>query len=69
MDLLNGKIDFQIAYTSLKEECFLAYLWTVTVGFLICLGLICGGFIFFLRTALNPEDATIIDSPIKNNQN
>ncbi|WP_180953605.1 hypothetical protein [Bacillus sp. T33-2] len=45
----------------------MAYLWTITTGFVICLGIVGGVFIYFLRTALDPEDSTRIDS-VKHNE-
>ncbi|OKL35427.1 hypothetical protein BLL40_15370 [Domibacillus mangrovi] len=38
-----------------KGGVFLAYLWTITVGFLLMLGLIGGVFFHFVRSALDPQ--------------
>ena len=39
----------------------MAYLWMMTIGFVICLGLIGGTLMFFISGALKPEDANVID--------
>lgn len=36
--------------------------WTTTIGFIICLGLLGGAFVHFLKRGLNPEDSYYIDS-------
>lgn len=41
----------------------MAYLWTVTLGYVISFGLIARVFFYFLRIGpLNPEDSKKIDS-------
>jgi hypothetical protein len=43
----------------------MAYLWTVTIGYIIALGLIRRVFFYFLRSGpLNPEDSKRVD-PLK----
>ncbi|MDQ0200589.1 hypothetical protein [Neobacillus ginsengisoli] len=39
--------------------------WTTAIGFVICLGIICGTWIHFVRSGLNTEDSTRVD-PVKN---
>ena len=39
----------------------MAVLWMMTIGFVICLGLIGGTLMYFISAALKPEDATQID--------
>lgn len=41
----------------------MAYLWTATLGLFICLGLLAGLFIHFVRRGLNPEDSKQVDIP------
>ncbi|MDP4161727.1 MAG: hypothetical protein Q8906_02505 [Bacillota bacterium] len=41
----------------------MAYLWMMTIGFLICLGLLFGVFLYVLRSTLDTEDSKRIDSP------
>ncbi len=36
-------------------------MWVTTVGFAICLGIVGGVFIYYLKTALDSEDAHRID--------
>ncbi|OLS33637.1 hypothetical protein BTR25_24770 [Bacillus sp. MRMR6] len=38
-----------------------AGLWVTTIGFVICLGIVGGTLVYFLRGALNSEDSTRID--------
>ncbi|MDR7077129.1 hypothetical protein J2Y03_002152 [Neobacillus niacini] len=38
--------------------------WVTTIGFIICLGIVGGTFVYFLRGTLHSEDATRID-PVK----
>lgn len=38
--------------------------WATTIGFVICLGILCGTWLHFLRRGLNTEDSTRID-PLK----
>ena len=42
----------------------MAILWITVIGFIICLGLVGGVFIYFLRGALPSDDSKRID-PIK----
>ncbi|MEW9501000.1 hypothetical protein [Jeotgalibacillus marinus] len=42
----------------------MAYLWTVTVGYVFLLGMVGGIFVYFLRSSLNLDDSTKID-PLK----
>jgi hypothetical protein len=35
--------------------------WITTIGFIICLGIVGGTMVYFLRGALNSEDSTRID--------
>jgi uncharacterized protein YneF (UPF0154 family) len=53
---------FHTAYTFKKGGVFLAYLWILTIGFVICLGMAGGIFIYALRSSLDTEDSTRIDS-------
>lgn len=39
----------------------MGYLWVMTIGFVICLGLIGGTLLFFIRSAFNYDDASRID--------
>ncbi|WP_180955537.1 MULTISPECIES: hypothetical protein [Bacillus] len=39
----------------------MAEMWVITVGFIICLGLFGGMFVYFLKSALNTEDSKRID--------
>ncbi|WP_175596887.1 hypothetical protein [Bacillus sp. MRMR6] len=39
----------------------MAGLWVTTIGFVICLGIVGGTLVYFLRGALNSEDSTRID--------
>ncbi|WP_180954959.1 hypothetical protein [Bacillus sp. V3-13] len=39
----------------------MAEMWVITAGFIICLGLFGGTFVYFLKSALNPEDSKRID--------
>jgi hypothetical protein len=39
----------------------MAYWWTVTIGMVICLGIVGGIMVHFLRNALNSDDAKRID--------
>ncbi|WP_267897312.1 hypothetical protein [Peribacillus saganii] len=41
----------------------MAYLWTVTIGYVMILGMVGGFFSYFFRSAVAPEDATTIDPP------
>ncbi|WP_257985847.1 hypothetical protein [Bacillus sp. M6-12] len=41
----------------------MAYLWVVTIGYVIILGLVGGLFFYFIRSAVSPEDAIRIDPP------
>jgi hypothetical protein len=38
--------------------------WVTSIGFIICLGLVGGIIVYFLRGTLNSEDSTRID-PVK----
>ncbi|WP_170169131.1 hypothetical protein [Mesobacillus subterraneus] len=39
----------------------MGYLWVVTIGFVICLGLVGGILLYFISTAFNLNDASSID--------
>jgi len=47
---------------------FVAYMWTVTVGFVVGLGLTGWAFVHFLKGALNSEDSVRIDPLPKEDQ-
>jgi hypothetical protein len=42
--------------------------WVTTIGFVLCIGFVCGTIFHFLREVLHSEDATRID-PIKIDNN
>ncbi|WP_409299896.1 hypothetical protein [Peribacillus sp. SCS-155] len=44
----------------------MAYMWAVTIGFLLCLGFLSGGFLYVLKRSLKIEDSKRID-PLKRN--
>ncbi|MDZ5474024.1 hypothetical protein SM124_20080 [Bacillus sp. 31A1R] len=46
----------------------MAYMWTVTVGFIVGLGLTGWAFVHFLKGALNSEDSVRIDPLPKEDQ-
>jgi hypothetical protein len=35
--------------------------WTITIGFICCLGIVAGTWIYFLKKGLNSEDANRVD--------
>jgi len=39
----------------------MAYLSVMTIGYVICLGLLCGILLFFIASVLEPEDAERIE--------
>jgi hypothetical protein len=39
----------------------MGYLWVMTIGFVICLGLVGGILLYFISTAFNLKDASRID--------
>ncbi|WP_213372564.1 hypothetical protein [Mesobacillus boroniphilus] len=39
----------------------MGYLWVMTIGFVICLGLIGGTLMFFIASSFNLDDASRID--------
>jgi hypothetical protein len=39
----------------------MGYLWVMTIGFVICLGLVGFGFMYFILSSFNLEDASRID--------
>ncbi|MFE8701409.1 hypothetical protein ACFYKX_12460 [Cytobacillus sp. FJAT-54145] len=39
----------------------MAYMWITTVSFAVCLGLVGGVFVYYLKVALNSEDSNRID--------
>ncbi|MBT2637762.1 hypothetical protein J7E37_07435 [Bacillus sp. ISL-39] len=39
----------------------MGYLWVMTIGFVICLGIIGGMLMFFITSAFNYDDASRID--------
>lgn len=39
----------------------MGYLWVMTIGFVICLGLMGGTLMFFIRSAFNYDDVSRID--------
>ncbi|WLR54342.1 hypothetical protein LC048_18135 [Mesobacillus subterraneus] len=39
----------------------MGYLWVMTIGFVICLGLVGGFLLYFISTAFNLKDASHID--------
>lgn len=39
----------------------MALLWIMTIGFVLCLGMVGGSLFFLLRSILNREDSTRID--------
>ncbi|ESU33980.1 hypothetical protein G3A_03475 [Bacillus sp. 17376] len=39
----------------------MGYLWVMTIGFVICLGLVGGTLLYFISTAFNLKDASRID--------
>lgn len=39
----------------------MGYLWVMTIGFVICLGLVGGTLLYFISTAFNLNDASRID--------
>lgn len=39
----------------------MGYLWVITIGFVICLGLAGGTLLYFISTALNVNDASQVD--------
>ncbi|WP_187119006.1 hypothetical protein [Bacillus marasmi] len=39
----------------------MAYLWIMTIGFILCLGMVGGSLFFLLRSILNSDDSTRID--------
>ncbi len=49
-----------------KGGIWMAGWWVTAIGFIICLGIVGGTFIYFLRGTLHSEDATRIDpDPLK----
>ncbi|AZV41294.1 MULTISPECIES: hypothetical protein [Peribacillus] len=42
--------------------------WIISMGFIFCLGLVGGGFVYVLKKALNSKDATTID-PLPSEEN
>jgi hypothetical protein len=50
------------AYSFIKGGMrIMGYLWIMTIGFAICLGLVGGILMFFITSGLNFEDASRID--------
>ena len=39
----------------------MGYLWVMTIGFVICLGLVGGTLLYFISMALNVNDASRVD--------
>jgi hypothetical protein len=39
----------------------MGYLWVMTIGFVICLGIVGCGFMYFILSSFNLEDASQID--------
>ncbi|MGV2940346.1 hypothetical protein AB5I83_12190 [Mesobacillus sp. LC4] len=39
----------------------MGYLWVMTIGFVICLGLMGGTLMFFIRSAFNYDDVSRVD--------
>lgn len=39
----------------------MAYLWMMTAGFVICLGLLCGTLLYFISSSLVKDDSKRID--------
>ncbi|WP_176167192.1 hypothetical protein [Mesobacillus jeotgali] len=39
----------------------MGYLWVMTIGFVICLGLVAGVLMFFITSAFDFDDASRID--------
>lgn len=52
----------------LKGGAFMAEWWIISMGFIFCLGLVGGGFVYVLKKALNSKDATTID-PLPSEEN
>jgi hypothetical protein len=50
-----------LKYTLEKGGEKMAGLWVTTIGFVICLGIVGGTLVYFLRGALHSEDSTRID--------
>lgn len=39
----------------------MAFLWIMTIGFILCLGMVGGTLFYFLHSVLNREDSTRVD--------
>ena len=57
------------AYTSKKGALYLAYYLAITVGMILCLGMLVGGFVFCLSLGLNNNDSSKVDSVEKGQDN